>query len=103
MRLYRLFALAAPLALLLPMAAHAATASDWPPPGRDGFVKECVDSASKGGMDQVNAVAHCTCGANTVQHDLSSAELKVLDSKTADGEAARAKMLGAVGEKCKSK
>lgn len=102
MRLYRLFALAVPVALLLPMAAHAATASDWPAPGRDKFVQDCVSAASKS-VDKATADSHCKCGADAAQKNLSPAEMKVLDSKTADGEAARAKMLGAVDKACPRK
>jgi hypothetical protein len=103
MRLFRLFALAVPVALLLPMAAHAATASDWPAPGRDKFVQDCVTAATGNGMKAPDADAHCKCGADTAQKNLSPKEMKVLDSKTPDGDAARAKMLSAVGTACPRK
>jgi hypothetical protein len=101
MRLYRLFALAAPLALLLPLAAHAAQPV-WPGGGRTQFVNDCVSIASKD-LGPDSAKAHCNCGADTAEKTLSPAEMKVLDTKSSDGDAARAKMLSAVDKACPRK
>ena len=43
MRLTRLFALAAPLAMLLPLSAHAA----WPAGMRADFMKDCSTAAAQ--------------------------------------------------------
>ncbi|MDB6143353.1 MAG: hypothetical protein JWP80_2397 [Pseudomonas sp.] len=101
MRLYRLFALAAPVALLLPAVAQAA-APVWPGGGRTQFVNDCVSIASKD-LGQASAQSHCNCGADTAEKKLSPAEMKVLDSQTAEGGAARAKLLKEVDAACPRK
>lgn len=101
MRLYRLLTLAAPIALLLPLGAQAAQVA-WPGGGRTQFTSDCVANASKD-LGKAAAQAHCDCAANTAEKKLSPAEMKVLDSQTADGSAARAKLLKAVDVACPRK
>jgi hypothetical protein len=101
MRLYRLFALAAPLALLLPSGAEAANLV-WPGGGRTQFVNDCVSVASKD-LGAASAQAHCNCGAKAAEENLTQAEMTVLDSQTPEGGAARAKLLKVVDKACPRK
>ncbi|MEB0039856.1 MULTISPECIES: hypothetical protein [unclassified Pseudomonas] len=101
MRVYRLFTLAASLAMLLPFGAQAAQAV-WPGGGRAEFVNDCVSIASKN-LGQASAQAHCDCGADTAEKKLSPAEMKVLDDQTDIGRAARAKLLKEVDTACPRK
>lgn len=76
MRLIRLFALAAPLAMLLPLSAHAA----WPAGMRADFMKDCSGAAEKT-IGKANADKHCACGANELDKKFSTEEIKQLMSK----------------------
>ena len=76
MRLTRLFALAAPLAMLLPLSAHAA----WPAGMRDAFMADCSKAAATN-IGEANAKKHCACGANELDKKFSTEEIKQLMSK----------------------
>lgn len=77
MRLNPLLAAAASLAFLLPLTAHAAAPSNWPAGSRDSFIKDCSEAASRN-VDPKTAKAHCECGANKINAELSTAEIKEL-------------------------
>ena len=62
MRLNRLFAVVAPIALLLPMAAHA----DWPKGERDKYMAQCTQAATPQ-IGAAAAKAHCACGADAIK------------------------------------
>ncbi|MBT2373128.1 hypothetical protein [Pseudomonas fluorescens] len=76
MRLNSLLA-AASLALLLPLGAQAAAPSNWPAGARDSFVQDCSSAASQN-VDAKTAKAHCECGADKINAELSTAEIKEL-------------------------
>ncbi|MGC5700463.1 hypothetical protein J4P02_09680 [Pseudomonas sp. NFXW11] len=77
MRLNRLFALAAPIALLLPLSAHAA----WPAGARADYMKDCTAAASQS-IDAKSAEKHCACGADKLNEKFTTDEIKELMSKT---------------------
>lgn len=62
MRLNRLFAVVAPIVLLLPLAAHA----DWPKGERDKYMAQCVPAAEKK-ISNTQAKAVCGCGADQLK------------------------------------
>ncbi|POA18251.1 hypothetical protein C1886_17825 [Pseudomonas sp. FW300-N1A1] len=76
MRLTRLFALAAPLIMLLPLSAQAA----WPAGTRDAFMKDCTPAAAQT-IGEANAKKHCACGANQLNEKLTTEEIGQLMSK----------------------
>ena len=62
MRLNTLFAVVAPLALLLPLTAHA----EWPKGEREKYMAQCTEAATP----QIGAAAaksHCACGADAIK------------------------------------
>ena len=93
MRMTHLFAFAAPLALLLPLTAHA---DNWPAGTKNEYMKDCVAAASKS-IDQKTATQHCECGANKLNENFTSAEIEALMSKTKQPSAElRTKALDAI-------
>ena len=78
MRLQSLLALTAAGALLLPMAAQAAT---WPAGKKDAYMQQCVQVATGKGLDAKTADAHCKCGADAIEKNFSTAQIEELDSK----------------------
>ncbi len=85
MRLQSLLALAVSGALLLPVAAQAASSADE----NSDFMKNCVQQATANGLDAAKAKSHCTCTANGLEKNFTKAELEDLDSK--DGVDAKVK------------
>ncbi|WP_017904084.1 hypothetical protein [Pseudomonas asplenii] len=73
MRLTHLFALAAPIALLLPLSAQAA----WPAGQRDAYMKDCTAAANKS-VDLKTAQQHCACSADQLNDKFTTAELSEL-------------------------
>ena len=73
MRLTRLFALAAPVVMLLPLSAHAA----WPTGMREAFMAQCTPAAAQT-IGEANAKKHCACGADELNKKFSSEEIKQL-------------------------
>ncbi|WP_099602678.1 hypothetical protein [Pseudomonas sp. 2995-1] len=76
MRFTSTLALAATLSLLS-IGAQAAAPSNWPAGARDSFVKDCTSAASQN-VDVKTATAHCECGADKINAELSSSEIKEL-------------------------
>ncbi|NIL19763.1 hypothetical protein AU074_22425 [Pseudomonas sp. ATCC PTA-122608] len=76
MRFTSTFALAASLTLMS-LGAHAAAPSNWPAGARDSFIKDC-SSAAQQSVDAKTAKDHCECGADKINAELSSAEIKEL-------------------------
>lgn len=94
MHLNRLFALAAPIALLLPLAAHA----DWPKGEREKYMAQCTQTATP----QIGAAAaksHCACGADAIK-SYPAADIKALMDNKATPELQQ-KALGQIA-KCKA-
>ena len=76
MRSTSIFALAASLALFS-IGAQAAAPSNWPAGTRDSFVKDC-SAAAQQSVDAKTAKAHCECGADKINAELNTAEIKEL-------------------------
>ncbi|MCM2459955.1 hypothetical protein Q7F05_07470 [Pseudomonas sp. Lb2C1-1] len=76
MRLNTLFAVVAPLALLLPLTAHA----DWPKGEREKYMAQCTEAATP----QIGAAAaksHCACGADAIKSYPASDIQALMDNK----------------------
>ncbi|MGH8387035.1 MAG: hypothetical protein ACRESJ_16325 [Pseudomonas sp.] len=76
MRLIRLFAVAAPLALLLPLSAHAA----WPAGVKAQYMGDCTTAASKS-INPAEAKKHCACGADVLEKKFTTQEIAQLMDK----------------------
>ncbi|AKV07871.1 hypothetical protein B723_16185 [Pseudomonas fluorescens NCIMB 11764] len=79
MRLNRLFAVVAPIVLLLPLAAHA----DWPKGEREKYMAQCTQAATP----QIGAAAaksHCACGADAIKSYPASDIQALMDNKASD-------------------
>ena len=78
MRLNRLFAVIAPVVLLLPLAAHA----DWPKGEREKYMAQCTQAATP----QIGAAAaksHCACGADAIK-SYPASDIQALMDNTAN-------------------
>ncbi len=98
MRLQSLLALAATGALLLPMAAQAASAADE----NSDFMKSCVQQATGQGVDAAKAKSHCSCTANGFEKDFTKAELEDLDTAKDGVDAKVQKRADDLIAKCKA-
>ncbi|MDZ5602535.1 hypothetical protein SJI00_07090 [Pseudomonas sp. RP23018S] len=78
MRLQSLLAFAAIGALSLPFTA---TAGEWPAGTQDMYMTQCEQVATGQGLDAKAAQAHCKCGAQAIEKNFSTEEIKALDSK----------------------
>ena len=76
MRFTSTLAFAATLSLLS-LGAQAAAPSNWPAGARDSFVKDCSAAASQN-VDAKTARDHCECGADKINAELTTAEIKEL-------------------------
>ncbi len=76
MRFTSTLALATSLALFS-LGAQAAAPSNWPAGARDSFVKDC-SSAAQQSVDAKTAKDHCECGADKINAELTTAEIKEL-------------------------
>ncbi|MFJ2711738.1 hypothetical protein ACIOZM_12725 [Pseudomonas sp. NPDC087346] len=76
MRLIRLFAFAAPLAMLLPLSAQAA----WPAGVKAQYMNDCTAAASKS-VNPTVAKQHCTCGADVLEKKFTTQEIAQLMDK----------------------
>ena len=80
MRLNRLFAVVAPIVLLLPLAAHA----DWPKGEREKYMAQCVPAAAQK-IGDAKAKAVCGCGADQIK-SYPAKDLQALMDGTASQE-----------------
>lgn len=76
MRLNTLFAVVAPLALLLPLTAHA----DWPKGEREKYMAQCTETATPQ-IGRAAAKAHCACGADAIKSYPASDIQALMDNK----------------------
>jgi hypothetical protein len=76
MRLPRLFAFAAPLALMLPLSAYAA----WPVGVKAQYMSDCTKAASQS-VNPVEAQKHCSCGADVLEKKFTTQEIAQLMDK----------------------
>jgi hypothetical protein len=80
MRLNRLFAVVAPIVLLLPLAAHA----EWPKGEREKYMAQCTEAATP----QIGAAAaksHCACGADAIKSYPAKDLQSLMDNTASDG------------------
>lgn len=66
-----------PLAMLMPLAAHAA----WPEGTRQQYMSDCVAKTTQT-VSKEKATAHCYYGAQVIDKKFSTAEIQQLMSKT---------------------
>lgn len=98
MRMIRLLAFAMPLAVLLPMTAHA---DKWPDDVKKDYMKDCVAAASQS-VSQEAAKQHCTCGANQIAKNLTTPEIReLMDKKKLPSVELRTRALDAI-QSCKA-
>lgn len=98
MRFTSIFTLAASLTLVS-LGAHAAAPSNWPAGARDSFVQDCSAAASQN-VDAKTAKAHCECGADKINAELSTAEIKELMTNQNASAALKNKAVAAISS-CK--
>ncbi|QJI39254.1 MULTISPECIES: hypothetical protein [unclassified Pseudomonas] len=98
MRFTSTFALAASLTLMS-LGAHAAAPSNWPAGARDSFIKDC-SAAAQQSVDAKTAKDHCECGADKINAELSSAEIKELMTNQNADPALKNKAVAAISS-CK--
>ena len=98
MRFSSTFALAASLTLIS-LGAHAAAPSNWPAGARDAFVNDCSSAASQN-VDAKTAKEHCECGADKINAELSTAEIKELMTNQNASQALKNKAVAAISS-CK--
>ena len=89
MHLNRLFAVVAPIVLLLPLAAHA----EWPKGEREKYMSQCVPAAAKT-VGDAKAKAVCGCGADQLKSYPAKDIQALMDGKASDalGQQAMAKI-----------
>jgi hypothetical protein len=99
MKLLRVAALLAPLALALPISAHAAMDAKI----KTSYMSECSAAAvqKNPGMDAAAVKAHCECGAQQINKNFSDKEIATLNDKATPPSAEMTSRLQkAVGENC---
>ncbi|MCF5548663.1 MULTISPECIES: hypothetical protein [Pseudomonas] len=98
MRFTSTLALAASLTLLS-LGAQAAAPSNWPAGARDSFIADCSSSAQQS-VDAKTAKDHCECGADKLNAELSTAEIKELMTNPNASQALKTKAVTAISS-CK--
>ncbi|MDH0744831.1 hypothetical protein N5D61_00495 [Pseudomonas sp. GD03842] len=99
MKVLHVAALLAPLALALPLSAHAAMDAQT----RSTYMSECTAAATQNnpGMDANAAKAHCECGAQQIEKNFSDKEIASLSDKNkTPSTEMTARLQKAVGENC---
>jgi hypothetical protein len=99
MKLLRAVALLAPLALALPMSAHAAMDAKT----KTTYMNECATAAAQNnpGMDAKAVQSHCECGAQQINKSFSDKEIASLsDTNTPPSAELTTRLQKAVGEHC---
>jgi hypothetical protein len=79
MRLNRLFAVVAPIVLLLPLTAHA----EWPKGVREKYMAQCVPAAAQQ-IGEAAAKAHCACGADAIKSYPAKDLQALMDNKASN-------------------
>ncbi|WP_449432287.1 hypothetical protein [Pseudomonas putida] len=100
MRFQSLLALSVAGALLLPFAANAGS---FPAGSKDAYMAQCQKAATGQGLDAKSASTHCKCGAEAIEKNFSSAEIKDLDSKDGVDAKLMQKAQTVVREACAAK
>lgn len=99
MKILRAAALLAPLALALPLSAHAAMDAKT----KSTYMSECTAAATQNNhsMNASAVKAHCECGAQQINKNFSDKEIASLNDKTTPPSAEMTSRLQkAVGENC---
>jgi hypothetical protein len=99
MKLLRVAALLAPMALALPFSAHAAMDANT----KTTYMNECAAAATQNnpGMDTNAVKAHCECGAQQINKSFSDKEIASLNDKTTPPSTEMtARLQKAVSENC---
>lgn len=99
MKLLRIAALLAPLALALPISAHAAMDKNT----ESTYMTECAAAAKQNnpGLDASAVKAHCECGAQQINRSFSDKEIASLNDKTTPPSAEMtARLQKAVADNC---
>jgi hypothetical protein len=101
MRFTSTLALAASLTLLS-LGAQAAATSNWPSAGdRDSFIESCSGAARQNPqVDAKTAKEHCECGADKLNAELTTAEIKELLTNQNASQALKTKAVTAISS-CK--
>ncbi|EZP33348.1 hypothetical protein [Pseudomonas sp. RIT288] len=94
MRLNTLFAVVAPIVMLLPLSAHA----EWPKGEREKYMAQCVPAAAQK-IGEAAAKAHCACGADAIK-SYPASDIEALMNNKATPELQN-KALGQIA-KCKA-
>ncbi|MGY2185541.1 hypothetical protein D3C87_1445570 [compost metagenome] len=79
MRLNRLFAVVAPIVLLLPLAAHA----EWPKGEREKYMAQCTEAATPQ-IGAAGAKSHCACGADAIKSYPAKDLQSLMDNTASD-------------------
>lgn len=99
MKMLRVAALLAPLALAFPISAHAAMDAKT----QSSYMNECTAAAAQNnpGMDASAVKAHCECGAQQINKTFSDKEIAALNDKTTPPSTEMTSRLQkAVGDNC---
>ncbi|MEQ7920307.1 hypothetical protein ABQX22_14015 [Xanthomonas sp. WHRI 1810A] len=99
MKLLRIVALLTPLALALPLNAHAAMDAKT----KSTYMNECAAAAGQTnpGMDAKAVQTHCECGAQQINKGFTDKEIASLNDKsTQPSTELTARLQKAVGEHC---
>lgn len=76
MRTRPLFRLLLPAFIAMPLLAQA----EWPAGTRATYMDECLATARQN-VDSEQAEKHCQCGADVIEKNFSSAEIKTLNDR----------------------
>jgi hypothetical protein len=101
MKLLSVAALLAPLALTLPLSAHAAMDAKT----KTSYMNECTTAATQSNpsMDAAAVKAHCECGAQQINKNFSDKEIASLNDKTTPPSAdMTSRLQAAVSKNCLS-
>jgi len=99
MKLLRAAALLAPMALIIPLSAHAAMDTQT----KATYMSECTAAATQNNptMDASAVQAHCECGAQQINKNFSDKEIASLnDKQTPPSTEMTARLQKAVSENC---
>ncbi len=87
MKLHRLFALALPLAVILP-----STAASWPDGAEEQFIEQCMAN-----LNSPQAQEFCRCAADEVSDEFTQAELEAMGTQLEVDPEMRQRLITASG------
>ncbi|WP_341520352.1 hypothetical protein AABC73_18090 [Pseudomonas sp. G.S.17] len=96
MKLLRILALLAPVALAFPMSAHAAMDKET----RSTFTTQC-EATAREKLDAKSAATHCKCGADQVDKNFNDKQIAQLkDTTKAPDPGLTAKLQSVIAKNC---